>query len=221
MKIGGIDLKDIFDLPNVIIGSLITIIAFWKKIKSWYGGYKERRKVKKEIPSILKNLDQKLDTIDSRLKKVEYQVSPNGSGSMRDKIAIIQAEIEASNWLSPNPSFRTTSSGVNIFVNEAYCELCGCNSDELLKLSWRNFANDEEQMDEYYKKWLESSKTLSQFVSKLKYKNRHGEYKGEWIIRIRPLGPIIQDGESDYLWHGTLYPSDEIAMEHQNRFGNH
>jgi PAS domain-containing protein len=120
--------------------------------------------------------------------------------------------MEATFWLNPRPSFRTTSRGVNILVNESYCHLCGATSDDLLKLGWRNFVEDEEQLDDYTRRWLESSKEFSQFSGKLKIKNNKNESRGEWIIKIRPLGPL--ENSNDYIWHGTLYPFDYTAIEY-------
>lgn len=225
MKLGFDDIKDFFEIPAIIIASLITISSFSKTvrdyIKSRFDKIKTHRKAKRDMPYLIKNMANKMEDYDERLKKVEHEMSPNSGGSLNDKISMIQAEIKASNWLSQYPSFRCTSSGINTFVNEAYCELCDCRSEDLLKLSWRNFTFDDVEAEEYYNRWIRSSETFSQFVGNLKYKDLNGDYRGEWLVRIRPLGPITIEGSDDYLWHGTLYPFDEVAIEHQNRFGGY
>jgi PAS domain S-box-containing protein len=136
---------------------------------------------------------------------------------MKDSLKIIKAEIEAANWLSPRPMFRCTSKGINIFVNEAYCQLCGTTSEELSRLNWRNFMADLDQMDDYFRRWSESTKELSQFVGLLKFQTKRGEYRGEWTARIRLLGEI-DERVDDYLWHGTLYPHDQTAKDYAREY---
>ena len=199
----------------LFLGAITTIIVFSKNLRNFivkkYKSHSEYSKSKREMPFTIRN-------IDDRLKKVEYEISPNGGGSMKDSLKIIKAEIEATNWLSPRPMFRCTSKGLNIFVNEAYCQLCGVTSSELLKLGWRNFSADLNQMDHFYERWLAAADTLSQFNGKLKIQNNHGEYRGEWTIRIRLLGAIDSEPNNDYLWHGSLYPYDQDAKAYAKEY---
>jgi PAS domain-containing protein len=211
----GIFSPQILEYIGLLLGVLTAIVIatkngrdfFIKRYKNW----RKYTKSKKEMPFLIKNIDE-------RLKKVEYEISPNGGGSMKDSLKIIKAEIEATNWLSPRPMFRCTSKGLNIFVNEAYCQLCGVTSSELLKLGWRNFSADLNQMDHFYERWLAAADTLSQFTGKLKIQNNHGEYRGEWTIRIRLLGAIDSEPNNDYLWHGSLYPYDQDAKEYAKEY---
>lgn len=220
-----LDIEKFFKFWTIILSGILIVITFSKNIRDIIiqkiKDIKKKRRARKEIPELLNSLHSKVDTMGKRVEFVESQVSPNSGGSIKDTVSIIQAEIEATNWLSSVPSFRCTTNGANTFVNEAYCEICGCSADELLLLSWRNFAYDKGEVEKYYERWMESSNTLSQFVSKMKYKDKKGEYRGEWMVRIRPLGPITLNGKSDYLWHGTLYPVDDVASTHQNRFDSH
>ena len=212
-----------FEIAGLILGVLTTILALSSKFRNYikvkYKNRKNRITAQKNIPSILDQINCKVGSVDERLQKVEYQVSPNGNGSMRDKIALIQAEIEATIWLAPRPMFRTTSSGMNLFVNEAYCQLCNCSSDDLLKLGWKSFVADEEQADEFYSRWLLASKNLSQFAAKLKIQAKNSDYRGEWLVRIRPLGPITTSIDNDYMWQGILYPNDDIAKAYAKAYG--
>jgi len=224
-------IRDVFEYI-IMGGSAVGVISlFFKGVRKYfrdiYNKYRENSKAKDDMPKMIIKIDRDLDELQERMKIVEYEVSPNGGGSMKDiqrrtgeSIQLIKAEIEASNWLSPRPTFRTTSSGLNIFVNEAFCQLCGVTSNELMKLGWKNFAFDEKQADDYYKRWLLSSHELSQFSSKLKFKNKNDEYRGEWTIRIRMLGRVESlDLVDDYIWHGALYPFDAEAKAYAKQYG--
>jgi PAS domain-containing protein len=211
-------IKEYADVIGAVLGVSATLFVISSKGRVWikekYKKFKTSSNAKKNIPLVLDQIYTKVDQVDGRLKKVEYEVSPNGNGSMRDKIALIQAEMEATVWLAPRPMFRTNSSGMNLFVNEAYCQLCSCSPDELMKLGWKSFVADEDQGDDFYNRWLLSAKSQSQFAAKLKIQAKH-EYRGEWLVRIRPLGTSIDD----YVWQGILYPSDEIAKSYAIRLG--
>jgi hypothetical protein len=52
----------------------------------------------------------------------------------------------------------------------------------------------------------------------LKIQNNHGEYRGEWTIRIRLLGAIDSEPNNDYLWHGSLYPYDQDAKAYAKEY---
>jgi PAS domain-containing protein len=200
---------------GLLLGAITAIIVATKNGRDFfiirYKNWREYSKSKREMPFIVKN-------IDDRLRKVEYEISPNGGGSMKDSLKIIKAEIEATNWLSPRPMFRCTSKGLNIFVNEAYCQLCGVMSSDLLKLGWKNFAYDLDQADDFFKRWTIAAENLSQFAGKLKFQNNEGEYMGEWTVRIRLLGAIDHLPNTDYLWHGGLYPYDQTAKDYAKEY---
>lgn len=209
---------------GAVVGAVGTIFAFSKTFREWvkvqYSNFKANRSAKRNVPVLVAQIFDNVNKLDSRLMKVEKEVSPNGGGSMKDQLKLIKAELDATNWLTPRPTFRTTSSGMNLYVNEAYCQLCGCSPEELLKLGWKSFVSDEEQADEFYSRWLLASKSLSQFASKLKMQTKSGEYRGEWTVRLRPLGPIeAANTEIDYLWHGNLYPSDDTSKSYAKMFG--
>lgn len=208
--------KENFEFITVVVGTITAIILLFKQIKHFiiktYKHLKKRRDDRNEIPNVLNSVLEKLNVMDIRLQSVEKEIKPNGGGSMKDALRVVKAEIEATFWLNPRPSFRTTSHGINIMVNESYCSLCGVSSESLLKLGWRNFAEDEEQVDDFMRRWLESAKELSQFSGKLKIKNIKNESRGEWLVRLRPLGPI--DNSDGYLWHGSLHPFDYVAIEY-------
>lgn len=205
---------------TVILGALGTLFVSWSRIKKFIlKKWNERRdyiKSRNAIPETLKQIQISIYDVDDRLRAVEKEVTPNGGGSMKDALKIIKAEIEATFWLNPKPSFRTTSSGLNIQVNESYCHLCGTSSEDLLRHNWKNYIEDEQQLEDYDRRWYESTASFSQFSSKLKFKNSRGESVGEWVIKVRPLGAI--DGGHDYLWHGTLYPHDQKAKEHAKSY---
>lgn len=205
----------------IVGGAVTALFIAWGNIKTYllphWNVFVERIKISRNMPFILKDIGETLKKIDCRVQKVEKEITPNSGSSMKDAMRIIKAEIEASNWLSPRPSFRTTSHGINTFVNESYCNLVGATSNELLKLGWKNYIVDPDDGDDYMRRWLESAKEYSQFVGHLKMKNTKEEYVGEWISKIKPLGPLDSDN-SIYLWHGCLYPVDSVAIEYANKY---
>lgn len=209
--------SDILKGSAMVLTSLMTIFAFVKKdlVKKFFSTLGAFIKAHFTLPENISKFSDNINKMDERLQKVEYEVSPNGSGSLKDKISLIQAEIEANNWLSPEPTFRCTSAGINTFVNEAYCSLCDCTPEELSKLGWKNYIVEKDGGRSFYNGWLLSSESRSPYSSTLKLKDIKGNYKGEWRVHIRPLGPIIRSAEKeeDYLFHGTLYPHDDTAQK--------
>lgn len=218
--------KEHLEILSISLTILVTVLALFKSVRTYiknkFLNFFIDRKAKKEMPLVLSQIHTKVIDMDTRLKKVEYEIKDdNSGGTIKGSLKLIRAEIEATNWLTPRPTFRTTSKGMHMFVNEAYCQLCAATPDELLKLGWKSFVPDEEQADEYYDRWLLASKSLSQFASKLKIQSKYGEDRGEWTIRIRPLGPIESpsSNEIDYMWNGTLYPSNDIAKQYAKSMG--
>jgi PAS domain-containing protein len=203
---------------SVTVGAITVLMVSWTKIKQFVIHKYEKRveyvRKRNDMPRLLENIRETISVMDNRLQTVEKEISPNGGGSMKDALKMVKAEMESIFWLNPTPSFRSTSSGVNILVNEAYCHLCGVSSEGLMKLGWKNFAEDEDQLDDFMRRWLESSKEFSQFSGKLKIKNYKHESRGEWMVKIRPLGPIEIGNKRDFLWHGMLYPIDPVAISY-------
>lgn len=208
------------EIISAIGGGIGAVILFWKQLKHFvvtkYNNRKNYISSRNQIPEILQEIKSGISNLDNRIKNVEYEISPNGGGSMKDSLKIIKAEIEAMFWLNPKPSFRTTSKGLNIQVNEAYCHLCGTSSEELLRLNWKNYVEDENQLDDYLRRWEDTTSTFSQFAGKLKFKNAQGNSMGEWLVKVRPLGPI--EGGKEYLWHGTVYPFDAKSKDYARNF---
>lgn len=210
-----LSIVEILKFIGLLITTFLAVMAFSKKVRDYvikiYNERQKFQKERKEMPNLIKKIAE-------RMEVVEHELKPNGGGSIKDAINIMKAEMDANNWLSPRPTFRCTSSGSNIFVNEAYCHLCGVTPEELMKLGWRSFAADEDQADDYYDRFMLSTKEQSQFSGRLKIKTKQDEYRGEWTIRIRPLGAITKDGEEDFLWHGALWPYDQKAKEYAKAY---
>jgi PAS domain-containing protein len=208
-------------LIMIIGGGLTSFIMIFGHIKKIVcpiiKGYCERLKAKQEMPLMVKDMANIVKNIDERVARVEKEITPNGGSSMKDAMRIIKAEIEAANWLHPRPTFRVTSTGLVTFVNEAYCNLCGASTEELMRLGWKNYMVDPECGDHTLGRFQESTKEFSQFVENIRYKNNNGEYIGEWKAKVKPLGPIEHD-TNNYLWHGTLYPIDKVALEYANKY---
>ena len=80
---------------TVVIGAIGMLILTWKQVKNFiikkYKNHKEYIKSRNSIPESLKNIQGTVSNIDDRLKNVEYEISPNGGGSMRDSVNIIKA----------------------------------------------------------------------------------------------------------------------------------
>jgi len=210
-----------FNIIAIVAGAITAFFVAWshigKFLKPYIKSLRENMKARHEMPYMIRKMGETLDNIEKRVKKVEFEITPNHGSSMKDAMRIIRAEIEATTWLSPRPSFRTTSFGINTFVNEAYCNLCGTTPTELLKLGWKNFIADPEEGDNHMRRWLELSKERTQFFGNLTLKNSNGDCVGVWTFKLKPLGPLESDGDN-YLWHGNLYPRDEIAMDYAHEY---
>ena len=109
------------------------------------------------------------------------------------------------------PGFRALQDGSNISVNQAYCELVSVRDPEdLMHRSWLQFMADREAGADYLHRWLDASSSNSQFADYLKIVDITGQYRGNWLVKIKPLAPT-RDG--NYIFGGRYYPADDKARE--------
>jgi len=199
----------------ILVTTVTTFLLSYKRVKAFivkkYRDRKKRQMEYGEMPHMLCEVKSLVFDIDGRLERVEKEIKPNGGGSMKDALRIVRAEIEASFWLNPYPSFRMTTKMGNNLVNEAYCHLCNASSESLLKLGWRSFIEDQDQLDLFIGRWVACANTHSQYSGNLKFINTDNESIGTWTVKLRPLGAIPE--ADDYLWHGTMIPLDSVAIE--------
>jgi PAS domain-containing protein len=176
--------------------------AWW--LRRWQSFITRRR-----MPLLLAEVHRDVKVLREKQEFFESELRTNGGSSLKDEVRLLVTEAEMERWDRPWPGFRTLEDGQNISVNQAYCELVGVRDQrDLLSRSWQQFTSDHLQGDDYIERWLQTAVTRAQFADKLKIKDTKGNYRGEWLVRIKPLGPY----KGKYVFGGRFYPSDEEAL---------
>ena len=194
-----------------IISGLGVVWSCSTKGRSWWKGWWQHRKDKKAMPRVL-------GEIKEQVSEMQKELQTNGGSSIKDEVRLLVSERLMELQEAPFPAFRCASGGDNIFSNRAYEMLVGADDHSLHGLGWRSYLFDEEQGDNYYRRWIEVAKTGSHFTGLLKFKNARGEYRGEWTVRVVPLGPYKSH---DQVWGGRFFPFDDKAIEVANKYKWH
>lgn len=198
------------------VGSLMSFL-FRKQLKAWWGKRKEYKKMVREMPYTLLNLLKRVEGLeaagverDAQVKSIFSEMHTNGGSSLRDAINRMELENKYSFWHKPFPAFRITRDGRIYAVSQAYMDLVKTTTEfDLTGLSWRQFEYDGEKGDKFFKRWREVASVQSTFAGLLEIRSNDGDYRGEWLIKIFPLGSYNGDG----IFSGAFYPSDEVAKK--------
>ena len=227
--------KNMLEICAIVAGLTVTLIPTYRWMKNRIRRNEEEEEAKEDERKTHKAIsEQTLESIkgiDIRLKNVEEEITLS-DGSIKNFVHVIKAEIDTSNWLNPRPMFRTTTSGLNIFVNEAYCQICKCKSEDLINLGWMNFLISTEMADSIHRRWMSFAHELTQYNDVMHFVTNDGEDRGNWNVVIKPLGPttlqknvlsddrtIIKEDVHEYIWHGTFKPKDDIAKKIADNLG--
>lgn len=168
------------------------------------------------MPEVLDRICFKIEEISEKQAFFESELKTNGGSTIKDEVRLLVAERLMELQEADYPAFRTTTVGHNIFVNRAYETLVDADVTNLLGLSWQQFIADRKQGDEYFNRWLEVSKTGAHFAGSLQFQDSKGHYRGQWFVRIVPLGPFKR---FDKVWGGRLFPEDDVAMHVADAYG--
>ena len=192
-----------------IISGLTVVLSFTRRGRAFWTSWWQNRKDKKAMPKLVKILV-------SKVGKIERETKTNGGSSIKDEVRLLVSERLFELQESPFPAFRCSPGGNNIFANRAYETLCNASDETLMGLGWRQYVFDEHQGDDYFARWLEVAQTGSHFAGNLKFKNSQGDYRGEWLVRIVPLGP---HKKYEQVWGGRFFPVDEVARKVAAHYG--
>lgn len=199
-----------------VVSTAATLLAMTKpgrrRLKKWW----EKRKRYAMVPDILEKIQEKLDKCAKRQEELAKELKTNGGSSIKDEVRLLVTERLMELQEAPYPAFRTTSGGLNIFVNRAYETLVDAEAAQIHGQGWRQFIHDPSQGDDYFNRWVEVSESNSHFAGLLKFKDLHGNYRGEWLVRIAPLGSFR---EHDKIWGGRFYPHDDVAIHVADAYG--
>ena len=196
-----------------------ALLAIWSLTTRGRGAWKKwwiRRKQKRQMPGLLLSIKEELQKVSDRQEFFASELKTNGGSSLKDEVRLLVSERLMELQEAPYPAFRCTSNGEAIFVNRAYETLVDDDDSKLVGLGWQSFVFDSNEGDNYYQRWLQIAKTGSHFAGNLRYKDSHGKYRGEWFVRIVPLGPYKAHNQ---IWGGRFYPEDEKAQEIAKEYG--
>ena len=206
-----------------VASALLSIWSLTSKGRDSWGSWWERRQKKKQMPELICCIKKELGiilkrqkVISERQKGFEKELTTNGGSSLKDEVRLLVSERMMELQEAPYPAFRTNTNGENIFVNRAYETLVAANDDALIGLGWRQFSANTRESDSYFRRWKEISATKSHFAGTLSFKNTSGQYRGQWFVRIVPLGP---NKTHDQVWGGRLHPEDDVAKKISEGYG--
>lgn len=206
------NLSENIALISAICGLILTILSLTSKGKAFWKKMWQKRQAKSNLPILVEKIHTKVIKIESDQEEIKKEIRVNSGGSLKDSVTILvnerMIELQEANY----PAFRTTSHGLNVFTNQAYRQLLNANEEDLEGQGWRSFIYNEEQGSNFYDRWTDAANTRSIFIAPLKFRNKQSQYVGEWMVRIRPLGPYFNVQHTrDHLWSGDMVPHDEVA----------
>ena len=198
------------------LGGVVWLLAKGR-IKAWWKKRKEYKRMFREMPYTLLSLLGRMETVEStvgrqdvRIEAIHAEMHTNGGSSLRDAINRMELENKYSFWHKPYPAFNITHDGRIYTVSQAFMDLVKTTTDlDLIGLGWRQFAYRSDQGDLFFKRWIEVASTQSTFAGLLEIRSNDGDYRGEWLIKIFPLGCLAGDS----IFSGSFYPSDEVAKK--------
>lgn len=137
-------------------------VGFWKGAKSAYKAIKgieglveetreSNKMVREQQTAIRVILPQisKLNTdnaaIKESLQKIQYEISPNSGGSMKDVLNSIQDRMDADEYLDPTPIYKCDERGNATSLNKALLEILGMNYAEALGHGWAKQLHDNDR----------------------------------------------------------------------------
>lgn len=208
-------LKAALGVASAIGGGLWFLCK--NRIKAWWKRRREYKKMVRNIPYALQDLIGRVEKVENTvgdhggtIGAIYAEMHTNGGSSLRDAINRMELENKYSFWHKPFPAFNITHDGRIYTVSQAFMDLVKTTTDlDLRGLGWRQFAYRSEQGDMFFKRWIEVASTQSTFAGLLEIRSNDGDYRGEWLIKIFPLG--CHAGDS--IFSGAFYPSDEVAKK--------
>lgn len=133
-----------FDLETVV--SVLTIIGILLKVGCWTFKF-----LKKQYENVLK--------VHHQVEVIFKEITPNGGGSIKDKINLMSKEISSNTqmteqifhrqrWMMDHRQeaiFEAQFSGEVSWVNKPYCKLTSRDSTDLIGHNWKNTIFEEDR----------------------------------------------------------------------------
>ena len=153
------DLNSVDSWLKIAIGVITLGALIWK-----YG-----KRPAKSIFFFFQNITKVLKTHDQLVNKIEtiyYEVTPNGGGSIKDKINKIDKELKENTevtrtifyrqrWIldqRDEPIFESGENGECLWVNNIYIKVFKKNKEEYLGEGWKNLIHSNDK-DRVFKQW--------------------------------------------------------------------
>jgi PAS domain S-box-containing protein len=129
-----------------IIIAILTIVGILIKVVMFL-----RKKITEQFSSITK--------VHSQVESIFKEITPNGGGSIKDKINLMSCEITENTKLTnkifyrqrwimdrrSEPIFEATSAGEYVWVNLPFIELVQRERDGLLGHNWKNIIHEDDR----------------------------------------------------------------------------
>ena len=129
-----------------IIISVLTLMGILIKVGMWL--YK---KASIQLNSITK--------VHSQVEAIFKEITPNGGGSIKDKINVMSTEITENTKLTQQifhrqrwimdrrnePIFETTQAGEYVWVNYPFAELVGREKEDIIGHNWKNVIHEDDR----------------------------------------------------------------------------
>ena len=150
-----------FDLETVV--SALTILGILAKGGFW-------------LFKFLKRQYENISKVHHQVEVIFKEITPNGGGSIKDKVNSMSKEISANTqmteqifhrqrWMMDHRQeaiFEAQNSGEISWVNKPYCKLSGRDSTDLLGHNWKNTILEEDR-DRVVSNWDSCVKDERQF----------------------------------------------------------
>ena len=153
-----------------------------------------------------------LGVANSKLKKIFAETKSNGGKSLKDSVNRVESLVinlaslvEAFHQLSDKPMFRADEEGNFTWMNSAFMQLTGRNSEELKNKGWISsiYEDDRERVSREWESAVEDQRT---FYSEFKVINSYTEE--EKNVRAKAF-PLVNTAFLGYL--GTWIVIEEVT----------
>lgn len=163
-------------LINTITGvlGLGGVFGIITKSNSWYKSWKVKRDVYQQ------HIVSSLAAQDEQLKAIKYQLYPNGSMSMFDKVMAGLTDLQSgqvNTWeLMDLAVWKSDKDGRITFVTNSLCEMIGCTVADVMDNSWVNRVIEKDRTA-VFNEWISSVQTASEFNRTYTYRKSDGLYQ--------------------------------------------
>ncbi len=181
------------------------------------------KKIYKGAPAIWKwiirgathrrEMDQKMNTVNTKLDVIVGEVSYNGGSSTKDAVKRIEAalgkisstvdfnalRLESNDIINDRMTFQMDNTGALITINEIFLKKFGYTEEDLQGYAWENILADPDRLDAI-EKWKRAIITGSRFFDEQTIYNSSGE---PFQVCVRGF-PQCDLNKKVIKFHGTI-----------------